>query len=164
MAWAWPAAGEPGTRTTGPKLVRRSLRPSAVKTFLIAYTELTDPRLGANGSAPTVSRSHLMVLCKRLLGPAATTWSPAAARRDLIFAHFLTPVGNRDLALGPAVAGLDPLCRKLLDAAAEQLREFPRWTTPDRDDDAESVGVMSVALDEMPDDREHGDGAHDGGE
>jgi hypothetical protein len=158
--WSWPAASEPAASTTGPTLARKRLRPSALKTFLLAYTELTDPSLATDDLLPTVSRSRLIALSGRLLGPGvARFWSPAALHRDLIFAHLLMPVGHHDLALGPAVAGIDRLRREQLDAAAERLRAFPLWADRDRPDDLDHLDAVPIRLDDPPDDTHHDEGA-----
>lgn len=146
-SWAWPAATEPGESTARPKLARRSLCSTALRTFLIAYAELTDP--GTTIEVPVVPHSRLITLCTRLLGPGVgPTWSAAALRRDLIFAHLLTPVDRDDVMLGPAVAGMDPLRRRQLDAAAVRLRTSPRWPDPDPED-AALAGTQVVRLDDV---------------
>ena len=123
----FPVASEPDPSRRAPRLARRELRESALRTFLVAYAMLTETP--APGAAVTVGVAEVVTRAELLFG--ASTFTTSALRRDLLYTHLLTEVTQTTVTLGPAVAVWDHLRRSAVDEAAQRLRRSPLWPVGD---------------------------------
>jgi hypothetical protein len=126
LTLGWPVAGEPQPVPRTPRLVRRTLRESAVRTLVVAYAMLTDPnRTATHGELRTVTVADIVQQSDALFG--ATSWTTSALRRDLPNAGLLATVDAERVTLGPAALSWDRYQRETLDQAAARLQASPLW-------------------------------------
>ena len=126
LTLGWPVAGEPQPVLRTPRLARRALRESAVRTLVVAYAMLTDPnRTVMHGDLCTVTVADIVQQSDALFG--ATSWTTSALRRDLPNARLLAIVDPERVTLGPAALSWDRYQRETLDQAATRLHASPLW-------------------------------------
>ncbi|WP_139135474.1 hypothetical protein [Micromonospora tulbaghiae] len=126
LTLGWPTASEPAPNRRAPRLVRRELRESAVRTLVVAYAMLTDPRRTPSHSELTaVTVARVVEQSDALFG--TSSWTTSALRRDLLNARLLAAVEVDLVTLGPAALSWGRYQRQALDLAASRLYASPLW-------------------------------------
>jgi hypothetical protein len=126
LTLGWPVAAEPEPIRRAPRLVRRELRDSAVRTLVVAYAMLTDSRRTPTyGQLRAVKVTGIVNQSDALFG--ASSWTTSALRRDLPNARLLAAIDADLVTLGPATLFWDRYQRETLDQAASRLYASPLW-------------------------------------
>ncbi len=113
---------EPSASTQAPKLLRRTLSPSATKTLLVVHALATDPQT----RRPVITTGQVSKTVELLAGSSGLEWVVHALRHTLHHAGLVsaTTGGWRP---GPRMQTWDAETRNVMDQSAMRLWQHPSW-------------------------------------
>jgi len=116
-------ASEPAASTQAPKLARRTLSPTAIRTLLVVHALLSDPSVDRT----VTTTAQVLAAVELLMGRSGEAWVIPAMQHTLPSAGLITDVFG-GWGVGPRMQVWDAPTRDVMMHAARLLWQHPSWS------------------------------------